>query len=85
LLAAPSDSRPQRCLPAFCLPCAALPPNCAADYRQIEFRLMAHFSGDAGLMRIFCDDAADPFALLAAQWLGTPAHQASSCSASVDI
>ena len=46
---------------------------------------MAHFSGDAGLMRIFCDDAADPFALLAAQWLGTPAHQASSCSASVDI
>ena len=27
LLAAPSDSRPQRCLPSACLPCAALPPT----------------------------------------------------------
>lgn len=42
----------------------------SADYRQIEFRLMAHFSGDAGLLRVFSDDTNDPFALLAAQWLG---------------
>jgi hypothetical protein len=31
---------------------------------------MAHFSGDAGLARIFACEGADPFRLLAAQWLG---------------
>ncbi|PRW44411.1 helicase and polymerase-containing TEBICHI isoform X1 [Chlorella sorokiniana] len=55
------------------------PPGCvllSADYRQIEFRLMAHFSGDEGLCRIFGDaGGADPFVLLAAQWLGIPASQ----------
>ncbi len=61
----------QRCLThsSFCA-------DPAADYRQIEFRLMAHFSGDDGLCRIFGDSAgADPFVLLAAQWLGIPASQ----------
>lgn len=54
--------------------CCCLP--FAADYRQIEFRLMAHFSGDEGLCRIFGDSGgADPFVLLAAQWLGIPASQ----------
>lgn len=37
---------------------------------------MAHFSGDEGLCRIFGDSGgADPFVLLAAQWLGIPASQ----------
>ncbi|EFN55218.1 hypothetical protein CHLNCDRAFT_52598 [Chlorella variabilis] len=55
------------------------PPGCvllSADYRQIEFRLMAHFSGDPGLARVFSEDGADPFRLLAAQWLGAPQEQA---------
>ncbi|KAL4428417.1 hypothetical protein ABPG75_002506 [Micractinium tetrahymenae] len=47
----------------------------SADYRQVEFRLMAHFSGDAALTRIFCDDSADPFRLMAAQWLRLPPEQ----------
>ncbi len=35
------------------------PPGCsllAADYSQIELRIMAHLSGDAGLMRAFAED-----------------------------
>lgn len=42
----------------------------SADYRQLELRLMAHFSQDAGLLRIFSDPRIDPFQLLAAQWTG---------------
>lgn len=65
---------------SFCKQHCTMPPHSvlesAADYRQIEFRLMAHFSGDEGLCRIFGDSAgADPFVLLAAQWLGIPASQ----------
>ncbi len=51
------------------IPLHPQPPTPAADYRQVEFRLMAHFSGDAALARIFSDGATDPFRLLAAQWL----------------
>jgi DNA polymerase theta len=49
------------------------PPGCvllSADYRQLELRLMAHFSGDAALRAMLADGAADPFAALAARWLG---------------
>lgn len=46
----------------------------AADYRQLELRLMAHFSGDSNLVSAFNDvggdacAAADPFRELAAKW-----------------
>jgi len=41
---------------------------------QIEFRLMAHFSGDASLVQAFsCGD--DPFKALAGIWLKKPADQ----------
>ena len=53
------------------------PPGCVilgADYCQIEFRLMAHFSGDAGLLRAFsCGE--DPFRALGANWLKKPSQQ----------
>lgn len=52
-------------------------PGCVilgADYCQIEFRLMAHFSGDASLVQAFsCGD--DPFKALAGNWLKKPADQ----------
>ncbi|CAD7699534.1 unnamed protein product [Ostreobium quekettii] len=44
----------------------------SADYCQLEFRLMAHFSGDESLQQMFRDPGGDPFRLLAAQWLDTP-------------
>lgn len=44
---------------------------------------MAHFSGDAGLARIFsAPDAADPFAALAAGWLGVPVAKVRRCAGS---
>ena len=59
--------------------CVAYLPPAAADFRQVEFRLMAHFSADPGLLHIFADSdadaAADPFRRLAAQWLDAPAEQ----------
>ena len=36
---------------------------------------MAHFSSDKGLVSIFASEGADPFALLASQWLGLPASE----------
>lgn len=42
---------------------------CSIDYAQIEFRLMAHFSGDPGLVAMMCEPANDPFTTLAALWL----------------
>ncbi|GAB4817305.1 hypothetical protein N2152v2_004351 [Parachlorella kessleri] len=42
----------------------------SADYRQIELRLMAHFSRDASLLKLFAEEGGDPFRVLAAQWLG---------------
>jgi DNA polymerase theta len=44
----------------------------SADFRQIEFRLMAHFSGDAGLRAMLADGGQDPFASLASTWRGVP-------------
>ena len=40
----------------------------AADYKQIELRLMAHFSGDPALCALLRNPAQDPFTLLAAEW-----------------
>jgi hypothetical protein len=50
-----------------------------ADYKQLELRLMAHFSGDSILLSAL-SSAADPFVELAANWLGLEVHQVSTCS-----
>lgn len=47
----------------------------AADYCQIELRLMAHFSGDVALCAMLSDPKQDPFILLAAQWKGVDVKQ----------
>jgi hypothetical protein len=51
-------------------------PGCVilgADYCQIEFRLMVHFSGDAALLHAFsCGQ--DPFKTLAGSWLKKPSQ-----------
>ena len=44
----------------------------SADFRQIEFRMMAHFSGDADLRAMFTDGAEDPFKILASKWRKIP-------------
>jgi DNA polymerase I-like protein with 3'-5' exonuclease and polymerase domains len=56
------------------------PPGCvilAADYCQIEFRLMAHFSGDAGMLHAF-SSGQDPFRALGATWLKKSSQQVST-------
>ncbi|XP_032439872.1 DNA polymerase nu [Xiphophorus hellerii] len=40
----------------------------AADFCQVELRLLAHFSSDPELLRIFTDPQADVFTMLASQW-----------------
>lgn len=40
----------------------------SADFRQIELRIMAHFSQDNSLCTILKDPLGDPFRILAAQW-----------------
>jgi DNA polymerase-1 len=50
------------------------PPGCvlmAADYSQIELRIMAHLSGDAALVRAFAEDR-DVHQATAAEVLGKP-------------
>ena len=48
----------------------------AADYCQIELRLMAHFSGDKKLLSAFNDaTAADIFKLIAARWQKLPVSE----------
>ena len=47
----------------------------AADYCQVELRMMAHLSRDAGLCELLGDSSRDPFRLLAARWKCTPAQQ----------
>jgi len=47
----------------------------SADYGQLELRLMAHFSADAGLVAMLSDPSQDPFTLYASQWLRTPQDQ----------
>jgi hypothetical protein len=46
-----------------------------ADYRQLELRLMAHFSGDANLLAALRFQESDPFVNLAANWLNLPVHE----------
>ena len=43
----------------------------AADYSQIELRIMAHLSGDAGLLRAFAEDR-DIHQATAAEVFGMP-------------
>lgn len=50
----------------------------SADYRQLELRIMAHFSGDERLISAFkggAEHGADPFVQLAAQWQNKPVAQ----------
>ncbi|KAM6949550.1 LOW QUALITY PROTEIN: DNA polymerase nu [Aplochiton taeniatus] len=42
----------------------------AADFCQVELRLLAHLSCDPELLRIFNDPQADVFTMLASQWKG---------------
>uniref|UniRef100_A0A3P8V2N6 Polymerase (DNA directed) nu n=1 Tax=Cynoglossus semilaevis TaxID=244447 RepID=A0A3P8V2N6_CYNSE len=42
----------------------------AADFCQVELRLLAHLSSDPELLRIFTEPQADVFTLLASQWKG---------------
>jgi DNA polymerase-1 len=57
----------------------AAPGYCllAADYSQIELRIMAHLSGDAGLLRAFAEDR-DIHLATAAEVFGVPLEQVSS-------
>jgi DNA polymerase-1 len=49
----------------------------AADYSQIELRIMAHLSGDASLLRAFAEDR-DVHQATAAEVFGTPLEQVST-------
>jgi DNA polymerase I len=49
----------------------------AADYSQIELRIMAHLSGDASLLRAFAEDR-DVHQATAAEVFGTPLEQVSA-------
>jgi DNA polymerase I len=49
----------------------------AADYSQIELRIMAHLSGDASLLRAFAEDR-DVHQATAAEVFGTPLDQVSA-------
>ncbi|KAM6909450.1 DNA polymerase nu [Xenentodon cancila] len=40
----------------------------AADFCQVELRLLAHFSSDPELLRVFTNPQADVFTILATQW-----------------
>jgi DNA polymerase I len=57
----------------------AAPGHCllAADYSQIELRIMAHLSGDEGLLRAFAEDR-DIHQATAAEVFGVPLDQVSS-------
>ena len=55
--------------PGYCL--------LAADYSQIELRIMAHLSGDEGLLRAFAEDR-DIHQATAAEVFGVPLDQVSS-------
>ncbi|XP_076016825.1 DNA polymerase nu [Genypterus blacodes] len=43
----------------------------AADFCQVELRLLAHLSSDPELLRIFTNPQADVFTMLASHWKGT--------------
>ncbi|KAF3772270.1 Helicase and polymerase-containing protein TEBICHI [Nymphaea thermarum] len=42
----------------------------AADYSQIELRLMAHFSGDLTMIELLSDPDGDVFFMITAKWTG---------------
>lgn len=44
----------------------------AADYSQIELRLMAHFSKDSLLIELLSKPCGDVFNMIAAKWTGCP-------------
>ncbi|KAG5845567.1 hypothetical protein ANANG_G00140660 [Anguilla anguilla] len=44
----------------------------AADFCQVELRLLAHLTSDPELLRLFQDPDADVFSMLASQWKGVP-------------
>ncbi|XP_036407695.1 DNA polymerase nu [Megalops cyprinoides] len=44
----------------------------AADFCQVELRLLAHLTSDPELLRLFQDPTADVFTMLASQWKGVP-------------
>ncbi|XP_054609942.1 DNA polymerase nu isoform X2 [Dunckerocampus dactyliophorus] len=50
----------------------------AADFCQVELRLLAHFSSDPELLRIFINPCADVFAMLASQWKGVSEQEVTS-------
>ncbi|XP_061769611.1 DNA polymerase nu [Nerophis ophidion] len=50
----------------------------AADFCQVELRLLAHFSSDPELLRIFKYHQADIFAMLASQWKGVSEQEVTS-------
>ena len=58
-----------QCLPKSLRSCLAAPREghvlVCADFRHVELRLLAHFSGDAGLSAALADPARDPFAEMA--------------------
>jgi DNA polymerase-1 len=60
---------------AFIAP--AGPARVAADYSQIELRIMAHLSGDASLLRAFAEDR-DVHQATAAEVFSTPLEQVSA-------
>ncbi|XP_064877209.1 DNA polymerase nu [Oncorhynchus nerka] len=50
----------------------------AADFCQVELRLLAHLSSDPELQRIFNNPQADIFTMLASQWKGVSEGEVSS-------
>ena len=48
----------------------------AADYAQLELRILAHMSGDAKLQRVL-NSTGDVFKMIAGQWLGVPPSEVS--------
>ncbi|RVE60440.1 hypothetical protein OJAV_G00180800 [Oryzias javanicus] len=50
----------------------------AADFCQVELRLLAHFSSDSELLRLFTIPQGDVFTMLAAQWKGLSMEDVSS-------
>uniref|UniRef100_A0A672GA81 Polymerase (DNA directed) nu n=1 Tax=Salarias fasciatus TaxID=181472 RepID=A0A672GA81_SALFA len=50
----------------------------AADFCQVELRLLAHLSADPELLRIFSSPQADVFTMLASQWFGLSESEVTS-------
>ena len=46
----------------------------AADYSQLELRVLAHMSGDEKLQQVLNSDG-DVFRMISSEWLGVPEHQ----------